>query len=229
MLYLAYTLAGVCMVCAFVSAIAYANHRRFIAPTAKLLATVCFLLIALICNLKRPQSGSYGIMIFAALVCGLIGDILLMVKEFFADKDSEYFLITGVIFFALGHLIYTARFIMLASSFRYYLLPLLAVVPIGMLIATRMKLLKIGKFAPIMLTYGALLGMTFVSTLNLCIVTGGTLSQLVLSASLFFLISDTALCLNYYGPERIKAPSNYFVMIFYFLAQVLYAFSVLYQ
>ena len=78
----------------------------------------------------------------------LAGDILLMVKEFFAGNDSDYFLVMGVLAFAVGHVVYTARFLMLAPRFYFWLLPLLALPPVTMLIMTKMKMLKMGRLAP---------------------------------------------------------------------------------
>ncbi len=227
MLTACYVLSGLCFVSSIATAIGYTNRRRFIAPTAKLVASACFILIALFCNFSNSRSGSYGMMIFAALVCGLVGDILLMVKEFFAGNDSDYFLVMGVLAFAVGHVVYTARFLMLAPRFYFWLLPLLALPPVTMLIMTKMKMLKMGRLAPFMLGYSTILCMTMVATLNLALTTHSRLSALVLIASLLFLISDSALCMNYYGRETMKLATNYVVMPFYFIGQVLFAFSII--
>lgn len=221
-----YVLTGICLIASLVTAMAYTNRRKYISPTAKLVASACFILIALFCNFTNDNSGSYGMMIFAALVCGLVGDILLMVKEFFEGKDSVYFLVMGILAFAIGHIIYTARFIMLADHFRFWLLPILAITPILMITMMRLGMLKIGKLAPVMFAYSGILGMTFMATLNLVLDTHSQLSYLVLAASLSFLLSDAALCMDYFGHESLRRVTNYVVMPFYFMAQVLFAFSI---
>ncbi|MEG1394547.1 MAG: lysoplasmalogenase family protein [Clostridia bacterium] len=222
-----YLFIAICGAFALGTALAYTNNRKYIAPACKLAASLSFMVIAMMAIYMSNNFNSYGVFLLCALGCGFLGDIMLMVKEFFHDeKSSGFFLSLGVIFFSFGHILYIIRFVILTPSFNFWLLLLALLLPLSLFAAKGLKLIKFNRYTPLMFVYSAILSVTAVVTLNLLITNPNTFSEMVFSASLLFVISDSVLCIHYFGDEKYHRSTNYFIMIFYYAAQVLYALSI---
>lgn len=76
----------------------------------KMASSLCFLLTAVFAVIAKPDISYYGVLIIMGGALGLCGDITLDLK-FIYPKDNHGYLLSGFIFFAIGHI-----FIMLQLS-----------------------------------------------------------------------------------------------------------------
>lgn len=195
----------------------------------KTLASLMFCLTAVAgAALSLSHDYLYGALIISALVFGAAGDVLLTLNGYFGGRKGKQCETAGVVFFAAGHLTYIALFVSTAGA-RYFLLPLAALCPLFLYLGgEKLGGLKLGKFRPVAFAYSLILGLMLFSVINYFIShIGSTRSYLVLVAGLLFVLSDGAHILKEYGPLKGNKKLIYFVLITYYAAQSLFAFSLI--
>lgn len=95
------------------------NKNGFENVVAKIVASACFVIFAvLLSSLKTNVAyyGSYAVsFIIIGLVCGLVGDILLEFKGFYPFHEKKFFT-SGFITFMVGHACYIFSLILFANT-----------------------------------------------------------------------------------------------------------------
>ena len=96
------------------------------------------------------------------------------------------------------------------------------------LISHKLKIMKLEKTAVGLIAYSVIIGFTTICALNLLIVNPSRRSVALFVALLAFMLSDTALCYTYCGRSvTLRRILNYVVMLFYYSATILLAYSIL--
>ncbi len=222
-----YPLCAYILVCAIATGAFYVNEKRVWACIFKLAASVGFMIIGILSSFLNPVDLRYSAFVLSGLIFCIAGDVMLMLKELFEEKFETRFLLGGIIFFSAAHIIFSAAMIADVGTFNFWLLPLLLVVPIAMLLLHRAHVVTFDKYGFVMILYGIIISMSFLSALNGFIELRSDFYIAMLFAIAFFMISDSALCYTYYGSDiNLKRMLNYVVMIFYYVAMILISFSV---
>ncbi len=170
----------------------------------------------------------YTALLLAGLLFGVLGDF------FLSYRNEKYFLL-GVIFFALGHVVYSIAFLT-AGEYKAlpYIIPVavFAVVSALVLFAVAKAKLSLGKLQLPLLIYAAVLFFFFA-----CAVTKGVLAckagnfffgLVLIAGALLFIASDLMLGVQIGG---VKLPKllRHAVSYTYFPAQTLFALSIFLQ
>lgn len=194
----------------------------------KSMASLCFVFAALIAMAKAEEIQSWHLLVLSALILGMLGDIFLSTNSITADKKTnELTDIIGALFFLSGHLLYSAWLINFISDFNFWLLLILLAVPATMVVFEKTKLMNLGKrFIP-SLFYGVVIGLMLASAINAGIILGGGIGNMIIIAGSLFTISDGMLTLVNFGKLK-KNWLKYFYMVPYYIAQSLFALTILY-
>lgn len=226
-----YVISGIMIVSAFLTAAFYVNEHRVIATIAKTVSSLGFMLIAFIAlskNFDNLQNLKYGMVMLTGLMLCFVGDVFLMIKELFTERTANLYLLLGVGSFALAQIMFAIRFIMYADKFVYWLLPVILIAPAILLLSHKANVIKLEKTAIGLLIYSVIIGFTTVCALNLVIVNFSARSLALFIALISFSVSDTALCYTYYGRSvTLRRILNYVVMLLYYVATILLAYSIL--
>lgn len=195
---------------------------------AKMLCSSLFVLTGLFAAIAYGAKTDYSVLMLSALLLGLLGD-------FFLDwKKYDTFFI-GVLFFSIGHLIYVYSFITHTSSLKPYILHIIVIYVLVILAGiVHIKTDKIrfeGKYK-VMLIYSFILITSFVfaTVRGIDSISSGNkpFGILLLISGALFMISDAFLASQLFGKPKLKN-TEFFVAIFYFPAQTLFALSLYYQ
>ena len=117
---------------------------------------------------------------------------------------------------------------MYADRFIFWLLPIVLIAPAILLVSHKLNIIRLEKTAVGLIVYSVIIGLAMVCALNLLIVNPSRRSVAIFVALLTFMISDTALCYTYYGRSvTLRRILNYVVMLFYYAATILLAYSIL--
>lgn len=222
-----YVVAAFSVVFSIITAYLTVKQKNAIRIVTKSIASFLFCLVGLLA-LRYSLHIRYAMAINIALLLGLLGDILLCLGGLCSSKsDNDVFDLSGVVAFAAGHIFFIVIFLMLAPM-NYALLPIVLALPLLFVFMIKFKLVSGGKQAPFIMVYAAILGMMVVSALNVYLAERTTAALLLLIASLLFTISDCTLALKNYGTEKVrdKVCLPYIVMVFYYVAQCIFAITV---
>ncbi len=196
--------------------------------TLKMLCVFLFLAVGAVAALVSESLTSYTIYILSALVSGGIGDF------FLSYKKNKFFML-GLVFFAVGHLIYSYTFLCQGSYPASVYIILVAVITVvltlSLFIFAKLRM-KLGNKQIPFTIYGAILvfffscavvsGVVAIAKDNigfgLCLIIGGAL----------FSFSDLLIGAKFGGMRRPKI-LHYFVSYTYFAAQTLFALSIFFQ
>lgn len=215
-----------CLTAAF-----YVNERRTLAAVTKIISSLGFMLIAFITlskNFGNLTNLKYGIVMITGLILCFVGDVFLLLKELFEERTANMYLILGVTSFSLAQILFSIMFVKYAPEFKFWLLPIVAIAPAILLVSHKLNIVKFDKFAAALIVYSVIIGFAMVSALNLLITRPSRLSLALFFALLMFMTSDTALCYTYYGRSiTLRRILNYVVMLFYFSATILLAYSIM--
>lgn len=226
-----YVISGIMIVTAFLTAAFYVNERRVIATITKTISSLGFMLIAFIAlskNFDNIVNLKYGIVMLTGLLLCFVGDIFLMIKELFTERTANLYLLLGVGAFAIAQILFAIRFIMYADRFIYWLIPIVLIAPAILLLSHKLNVIRFEKTSVGLILYSVIIGFTTVCALNLVIVNTSARSVALLVALVAFMLSDTALCYTYYGRSvTLRRILNYVVMVFYYIATILLAYSIL--
>lgn len=194
----------------------------------KMLCAFMYLVTGVISVAAIYSVTQYSFFILGALVSGVLGDFFLSYKE------DKYFPV-GVLFFALGHIVYSVTFLLVGEMKAIdYIVPVLILtvimfIPVIYIIKVKINL---GKMEIPLLIYGLLLLFSFacgvakgvlaikngIISLGLCIISGAVL----------FVISDIMLGLKS-GGMKLPKFLRHAVTYTYFPAQTLFALSICFQ
>lgn len=95
------------------------NKNGFRNVVAKIVASACFVIFALLLSSLKTGVAFYGsfavTFIIIGLVCGLVGDILLEFKGFYPFHEKKFFT-SGFVTFIIGHACYLISLILFAET-----------------------------------------------------------------------------------------------------------------
>lgn len=194
----------------------------------KTVASLCFVFVAAFAIMRAPVFMNRHVIVFLALILGMLGDIFLSSGSICKDeKQLELLNLCGLLFFLCGHILLIVWLFGFAETFNYWLLALPAVMPVLMFVMNKLKVIEPGKALVPCLAYAAVIGLMLASAINAFTVTGGTLGALIMVAAALFTVSDTCLAIFNFG-KNVKAWLKYLYMPTYYVAQVLFAITILY-
>ncbi|MCL2195881.1 MAG: lysoplasmalogenase [Oscillospiraceae bacterium] len=224
-----YFLALGCAIMAIPTAALSSTPHKTVRLICKMIAATLFLVAGFLSAAQRtsPINSAVTIMLIG-LGLGWLGDLLLGLDPFVPEKRKNTVLVSGGIPFFLGHVAYIVVLAAFAPL-NLWLLPLLAVLPILILIMHRV--FDLGKMLVPFLLYSLILGAMMMFTINVALL-GGPLGRLMILPGVLFAISDSVLFLNKKIREKRgeSMPVLHFVcLIPYFSAQSLFALSVAYM
>lgn len=226
-----YVISGIMVVTAFITAAFYVNEHRVVATIAKTVSSLGFMLIAFIAlskNFDNETNLRYGMVMLTGLMLCFVGDVFLMTKELFTERTANLYLLLGVGAFSIAQILFAIRFNMYADRFIFWLLPIVLIAPAILLVSHKLNIIKLEKTGVALIAYSVIIGFTTVCALNLLIVNPSPRSIAIFVALFAFMLSDTALCYTYYGRSvTLRRILNYVVMMFYYAATILLAYSIL--
>lgn len=191
---------------------------------AKLVASIMFVVAGVVGLMLKNTINTYMLFILLGLVMGLIGDILLALKEFYKPHEAQY-LNGGFLSFAIGHIMYVIGFCLYTSKSANILVPVFVAFAVGAVLATLIivnagKLgVNFGRFTPQCYAYTFVLCITFVMMVALAIF--ASKMWIVASGLLLFLISDLVLSLIYFAPNKDTNLNWALNLGTYYVAQIL--------
>lgn len=138
---------------------------------------------------SRESMHTYAILVTAALVLGLVGDIVI------CQPEPGGFL-SGMIYFALGHLCYIGAFFRLSTHVVWAVPPFLVIYGIFLAVVTRLAKKFANMLVPTLL-YGAVIA----AMLSLAVTAPFSVSRgyILMAAAVLFAISDGLLAYHTYG------------------------------
>ena len=194
----------------------------------KMLCAFLYLITGVLSALSFGSVNEYALMILAALVLGVLGD-------FFLEYKGKRLFPLGVVFFAMGHIVYSATFLFAgkhkAASLIACVLGVTLAVTFVIIDFAKTKLKLKGK-KNMLLIYVPVLVFSFACALvngTAALISGDVCFGLCLMAggSLFFM-SDIMIGMGKGGFDRPAFLRNA-VSYTYFAAQTLFALSILFQ
>ncbi len=194
------------------------HGRRWWMAVSKPLPMIALLAIAL----SLPWQGSRSVLVVAALVCGLLGDLVLLDPPSGRPARPEQ-LPLGLGAFLVGHVAYGAAILLGPMAGPPFPWPVVAVVPVALMVAWRWGW-------PVIRAAGALrfaVGVYEVVIVSLAIVASVSGGWLVLIGAALFVTSDLLLGRALFISPRRWSPTA--VMATYHLAQGLLVAGLLSQ
>lgn len=196
-------------------------------------SAVSFFFITVAIAAAVDSKAEYGYFIIGGLVCGLLGDLWLDLKFVYPESDEAYTR-PGFLAFAAGHALFIVGMLRCFGALPaiWFLGAILAAVAVGFAAVFLAPLLgqDYGKYKGISLFYAPFLFGTTTFAAALSIRTGfahPTLT-LMLIGGVLFALSDLVLGGTYFGKGHDK-PIDYILnYVFYYGAQFLIAWSVLF-
>ena len=187
----------------------------------KMTASLLFIAIGVSAFISAGTPASYGAWVIAALVFGMIGDILLVYV------DKSLFFVLGLVSFLIGQIIYGVTFLRFVGFMWIDIVLYVVLVAAAIFAYTRVKM-DLGKMKIPVLAYLLIIMFMFVMALS-SIYKGGfnTLTTALISAgAVLFLASDIVLAFVIFqkdSPKQLRAVN----LSLYYCAQMLLALSVL--
>ena len=209
-----------CAVLARIFLRAESNEEYVKAVILKGLASLCFVLIGLICSPGTHVAS----MIVAGLMIGCIADVLLNLRMVFEEKGQLIFLV-GIVVFLTGHIMYLAAVLPLCAH-------KLACIVIGIVLTA---LLMVWIFTRITAKPAfKIFGVVYIGAIMLlnCVAAGNVISDqsqfnvVFAIGAVLFLVSDIVLILNTFGSEFRQTLRNTNISLYY-AGQLMIAFSLM--
>jgi len=194
----------------------------------KMLCAFMYLVTGVLSAVAVCRATVYSLLILVALISGVLGD-------FFLSYNGDKYFPVGVLFFALGHIVYSVTFLFVGEMRAIdYIVPVLIMtvilfIPIVFIIKAKIDL---GKLEILILIYGLILLFFFVCGVakGIIAIRNGNLSFglcMLLGASLF-IASDIMLGLKS-GGMKLPKIFRHAVTYTYFPAQTFFALSIYFQ
>lgn len=196
-------------------------------------SAVSCLFIAVAVAAAASSRAGFGYYVIGGLVCGLMGDLWLDLKFVYPESDEAYTR-PGFLAFAAGHILFIAGMLKCFEALPavWIIGAVLVAVAVGFAAVFMAPLLKqdYGKYKRISLFYAPFLFGTTAFAAALSIRTGFThpTLTLMLIGGVLFALSDLVLGGTYFGKGHDK-PIDYILnYVFYYGAQFVIAWSVLF-
>ncbi|MCL2630922.1 MAG: lysoplasmalogenase [Firmicutes bacterium] len=196
----------------------------------KFVASLLFLAVGFFASLQSGTDKRYFLFIFSALMCGLLGDLFLVVKGFFEDGNRIMFEVFGMASFLLGHILYIVLFITTAGAFNFAVLAIALSAPLTICLLQKFKVFDLGKLFLPATVYCTILALMTATAVNFFIQINSTPALLAMIAGILFFVSDFSLALRNYNKKITKTGVSvlvYVVLLTYYTAQVLFGLSIL--
>ncbi len=194
----------------------------------KTVTSTLFVLIAWVSYETASGSSSYFVPMLLALVFSLIGDVFIQLQRR-SNAFTRYALSCGVGAFFAAHCLFASAFSAIAA-FSIVDLAVYCVLFVGLYLVIRSLHLDFGRVAPLCMLYLAAIVLMFTKALSAWY-TGESLILAVLlpCGGALFIASDFMLTLkNFYPPCKRSALVATAVTLTYYLAQLVFALSILY-
>ena len=194
---------------------------------AKTFASFIFIALAVI-SLVNVGNTLVKAMFILALVCGLIGDVILDLKIMYPEKKSTYFNF-GTLMFGMGHILYFLGVIIYISDKTVTGFWWMALAALGLSIV--MSLLTV-KGAPMlkldMTGYKWQCGLysvalTFMMVISICLAIVIPICWILAVGFTLFLASDLVLSTQYFGGKEANKTLIVINHVLYYVAQILLA------
>ncbi|MBQ8177780.1 MAG: hypothetical protein IJ033_01175 [Clostridia bacterium] len=194
------------------------------------LGSLLFTALALV-TIYLKGASLYGILVLGALILGMVGDLYLCMNKDFVlkEKANVLFFIGGSCFFG-GHVLFGVVYL-ISVPFELYLIPCLFVLPMLLAVALIVgkNKIKLGKLTPFAFAYGFILNLMLVVTVNAFIHNiDNVFGVLSLIAGILFVISDGSLLFKEFSHLKGNPVLIYVVLVTYYVAQCLFATSILF-
>ena len=191
--------------------------------------TVSLLFIAV--AVFARSSSALAPFLILGLVFALLGDIWLDLKDVYPENDTA-FTNAGFLVFGISHILYIAGLLVQYGTGPYliasFLLAAAAAAFVGCYLAKPLNL-HYGDMKRVILVYGFLMFSTvFVSGAQLIATGGGPAIVLFFIGSVLFAISDLILNRTYFGVGKDRGVDIIGNYVFYYAAQFLIAFSLVF-
>ena len=168
------------------------------------------------------------------LLLGLLGDVWLDLKFVYPADDTVY-TFAGFWSFAVGHTFFIAGLLATYADFSrpmYFIIPVVVAAAVGIANVYAGPIMKLdyGRFAGITKFYGSILfSMTLIAG-SLALMHGWseTTLNLMFVGGISFIISDLVLSGTYFGKDHEKPVDIILNYVFYYGAQFIIAFSILF-
>ena len=194
----------------------------------KMASSLCFILTAVFAVMANYRLSSYGTLIIMGGVLGLCGDITLDLK-FIYQKDSHEYLISGFLFFLVGHIFYNSALILNTRlKWWWVLICVVIAVVVGIVntLSGKMLGLDYGKYKGIVFYYVIFLTLTALVSILAAIVIHSVAMIAFAVGAVLFLLSDVVLSFTYFGKGWDKPVHIFVNHLLYYAGQFLIASSV---
>jgi len=198
----------------------------------KTLSSLFFVCTALCAWQASGSSGLFGVFLTAGLVCGMLGDIWLDLKNVF-PRENTFFTYAGFIFFGTGHILFVSGLIFCygqkdRAAFAWVPLVLALVLCAVLMLQEKRMSLHYGDMKVMCAVYAFLLLSTVCVSASLTLMHGFRVVtlDLIFVGSLLFLLSDLILSQSYFGRGHDRTVDLVSNIVTYYLAQYILAFSL---
>ena len=196
----------------------------------KIAASLCFILTGVAALILHPENMPYGALVIFGGVLGMCGDITLDLKGIYT-QDKKPFMLSGFIFFLIGHLFYQAGILLTAKLSLVTVLVCAGVcIAFGVINILAEKLMKLhyGEYKWIVLLYSVVLALKVAISVAAMITSAFHKAYILLSAGgVLFMLSDLILSGTYFGEGKDK-PIHYFTNhLAYYASQFVIMASIL--
>ncbi|MFA5449381.1 MAG: lysoplasmalogenase [Clostridia bacterium] len=222
-----FVLGGMSLLFSALSGYCNARGKHSCRLVAKLSASLMFFLVGLGALNYTKEYSFYATLVLLALMFGMFGDVFLCINPLAEGKNKLLFDSLGLATFLVGHLVFIVIFLS-QTHFNFYLLPILLVMPAGLIVLNLIKVMNLGKLAPAYIAYSVILGLMMISTINYYINMPSTKSLMALIAGILFSVSDCTIAYRKFGKssKAVHTVLIFIVLLTYYTAQVLFALTI---
>lgn len=214
-----YVLVVLCAVLAVIFLRKEAEGKYVPAVILKGLASLCFVIIGIICNPHNQVSD----LIVIGLIIGCVADVLLNLRMVFEKQGQAIFLV-GILVFLTGHILYLAAVLPLCSSKLTCIIICIVLTTLLMIwIFSRVTAKPAFKIFGVVYI-GAIMLLNCVAIANV-IAAHSPFNIMFAAGAVFFLVSDIVLILNTFGGEFRQSLRNTNISLYY-IGQLLIALSL---
>lgn len=197
----------------------------------KMISSLFFILTAVCAVILNPKSLIYGALLIMGGVLGLCGDIALDLKYVY-KKDAHAYLISGFLFFLVGHIFYSSA-VVWHSGLKWWVVLLCAAISLvigvgNIIVGEKFLKLEFGRYKFIVFLYTAFLVMTTAVSLVSAIITHEKSMILMTVGGILFLLSDAVLSNTYFGKDWDKPVYIFVNHLLYYAGQFFIASSILF-
>lgn len=196
----------------------------------KMISSLFFIFTAVCAVVLNPQSSIFGALLIMGGVLGLCGDAALDLK-FVYKKDAHAYLVSGFLFFLVGHIFYSGAVIWY-NKLNWKITLISAVISIavgaGAVMSGKIMKLDYGRYKLISFLYASFLTMTMVVSIWSAFLSHEKSMLLMAIGAVLFLLSDLVLSNTYFGKGWDKPVHIFVNHLLYYAGQFLIASSIMF-